>query len=192
MTELAKRSPVQVGAFEIEGFMLADGSYRMSQSQAAECIGLKRQNVSDFLRSKAIKRLLGEGFTCQISNAEEIEISAEMQSRGQSRFRAMPLEAVIAYWQWQSHRGNKIALSLCVALSLETLERRFDAAFGIDRSEKERDERLTNNLQTMERYLKAATDYEAEARYEVEYYRDSLRQLGYDPDDLPLPQDHDK
>ncbi len=43
--------------------MLPDGSYRMSQAQVAEAVDLSRRNVSDFLRSKAIKALLGEGYT---------------------------------------------------------------------------------------------------------------------------------
>jgi hypothetical protein len=189
MTELAQRATIQIGVFEVEGFMLPDGSYRMSQSQAAECVGLKPQNVSDFLRSKTIERLLGDGYTLQISGAEEVEISAENQSRGQSRFRAIPLEAVIAYWQWQSHRGNKTALNLCVALSLETLERRFDAAFGVERSEQDRDERLASTLEQMEGYLKGAMDYEVLAQAESQYLRNWITQMGYDPDDLPDPSD---
>ena len=189
MTELAQRATIQIGVFEVEGFMLPDGSYRMSQSQAAECVGLKPQNVSDFLRSKTIERLLGDGYTLQISGAEEVEISAENQSRGQSRFRAIPLEAVIAYWQWQSHRGNKTALNLCVALSLETLERRFDAAFGVERSEQDRDERLASTLEQMEGYLKGAMDYEVLAQADSQYLRNWITQMGYDPDDLPDPSD---
>jgi len=37
-----------------------------SPTQAAECVGLKVQNVSDFLHSKAVKALAGEGYTPQI------------------------------------------------------------------------------------------------------------------------------
>lgn len=44
----AVRALVQIGSIAVDGFMLPDGSYRMSQTQAAECVGLKVQNVSDF------------------------------------------------------------------------------------------------------------------------------------------------
>ena len=96
--------------------MLPDGSYRMSQTQAAECVGLKVQNVSDFLRSKAFKALAGEGYTSQIS---EIEPTGE-QLRGQARINALPLAVVRKYWLWQAHRGNKQALALVDVLMAGT------------------------------------------------------------------------
>ena len=42
----------------------------MAQTQAAECVELGIQNVSDFLRSKSFKALAGEGYTPQISEIE--------------------------------------------------------------------------------------------------------------------------
>jgi hypothetical protein len=113
----ATRTTVAIGALTVDAFMLPDGSYRMSQAQAAEAVGLSRQNVSDFLRSSAIKSLLGEGYTSPISGNEQIEIEPEGDKRGQSRFNSVPLEVVGAYWLWQSYRGNKTALALCMALN---------------------------------------------------------------------------
>ena len=124
----------------------------MSQTQAAESVGLSRRNVSDFLRSKSLKSLLGEGYTGTILEREEIEIQSDPdQSRGQSRFLAMPLEVVSAYWLWQAYRGNKKALSLCMVLILESLERRFDHVFGIERSESDRNQLLESRLRNLER-----------------------------------------
>lgn len=37
------------------------------QTQAAQCVGLKVQNISDFLRSKAFKSRAGKGYTPQIN-----------------------------------------------------------------------------------------------------------------------------
>lgn len=62
----ATRATVAIGALTVDAFMLPDGSYRMSQTQASEAVGLSRQNVSDFLRSNAIKTLLGEGYTLSL------------------------------------------------------------------------------------------------------------------------------
>jgi len=73
----AKRVTVEIGDLEVEGFQMPDGSYQMSQSSAAEAVGLGRQNVSDFLRSKAIKGLLGESYTGQISKAERNTLLAQ-------------------------------------------------------------------------------------------------------------------
>ena len=104
----ATRANVQIGSLEVEGFMLPDGAYRMSLTQTAESVGLGVQNASDFLRSKAIKGLLGFSYTPQTF---EIEPTSK-QLRGQSRIRGLPLEVVSAYWLWQSHRGNKQAKEL--------------------------------------------------------------------------------
>jgi hypothetical protein len=196
MTESIKatRASVQIGALEVDGFMLPDGSYRMSQTQAAEAVGLSRRNVSDFLRSNAIKALLGEGYTGTILEREEIEIEPEPGKRGQSRFMAMPLEIVSAYWQWQSHRGNKKALALCIALMTETLERRFDTAFGVTRTEQERNERLQERLQQLETELNRlgeAFAMDDQIRAERDYFERLLLQHGIDPWALPNTEDQD-
>jgi hypothetical protein len=160
--------------------MLPDSSYRMSQTQAAECVGLKVQNVSDFLRSKAFKALAGEGYTPQIS---EIEATGE-QLRGQSRINALPLAVVRKYWLWQAHRGNKQALAIVDALMAETLERRFDTAFGITRTEEERNELLSQRVQQLERDLQILGDTFAlddDIKRERDYFERLLRDNGIEP-----------
>lgn len=99
MTESVRavRASVQIGSLTVDGFMLSDGSYRMSQTRIAEAAGLSRRNVSDFLRSNALKSLLGEGYTSTIFEREEIEIESEPGSRGQSRFLSVPPEIASAY-----------------------------------------------------------------------------------------------
>ena len=187
----ATRAPIPIGSIQVDGFMLPDGSYRMSRTQTAECVGLGVQNASDFLRSKAIKTLLGEGYTPQKSERKEIEIEPEPGKRGASRFLPMSLDVVVAYWHWQSHRGNKKALALCMALATESLERRFDDAFGVTRTEQERDDLLSQRLQQLEQDLKGATDFEAAAQYELNYVRDWLKQKGLDPWELPGEEEID-
>lgn len=181
----ATRAPVQIGSQQIDGFMLPDGSYRMSQTIAAECVGLSERNARDFLRSKALKSLLGEGYTPAISS---VEIESSDQLRGQSRFNALPLEVVCAYWQWQAFRGNKQALSLCMALMLESLERRFDNAFGVTRTLDERQERLTSRVQQLENDLAELGEgfaLDDLLRRERDYFERLLRENGIDPWGLP-------
>jgi hypothetical protein len=86
---------------------------------------------------------LGEGYTNY--TPELIEIEPE-----QSRFNALPLEVATAYWINQCFQGNKQALALVMALATETLERRFDAAFNVVRTEQEPDERLQKRIQQPE------------------------------------------
>ena len=183
----AVRASVQIGSLTVDGFMLPDGAYRMSQTQAAECVGLKVQNVSDFLRSKAFKALAGEGYTPQISEIEPTE-----QVRGQSRINALPLAVVRKYWLWQAHRGNKQALALVDALMAETLERRFDEAFGVTRTERERNELLSQRAQELEQRvqeleedIRSAFWVDDLARIERDHYEWLLREYGIDPWGIP-------
>ncbi|WP_197278668.1 hypothetical protein [Pseudanabaena sp. 'Roaring Creek'] len=44
----AIRATVVIGALTVDAFMLPDGSYRMSQIQASESVGLSGRNVFDF------------------------------------------------------------------------------------------------------------------------------------------------
>ena len=176
----------QTLSFQLEpicSHRLPDGSYRMSQTQAAEAVGKSPVNALRFLRSNSIKALLGRDFTDY--TPDSIEIEPEPGKRGQSRFNALPLEIVTAYWINQCFQGNKSALALVMALATETLERRFDAAFGITRTEQERNERLSQHNQQLERDLKGALDLEAAAQYELNYVRDWLKQQGLDPWKLP-------
>ena len=179
MTESVKaaRSSVQLGDLTIDGFMLPDGSYRMSQTQAALCVGKPEINARRFLNSKGIKSLLGKGYT-----PDTIEIDSDQQSRGQGRFNALPLAVVTAYWFNQAAQSNQQAQSLVWALLTETLERRFDNAFGISRSEDDWNQRLSdrivaqleNDLNTVMAEADAAIDRER-------LLERQLRELGVEP-----------
>jgi len=139
---------ISLGDRTLEGYMLPSGQYCMSLLQAAEQIETSPQNATNFLRSKAIKSLLGEDYTDQ--EIENVQVVSQGQLRGGARIKAVPLEVVSAFWLWQAFRGNKKALALCMALLTETLEQRFDAAFGVQRGESERNQRLQAKLGTLE------------------------------------------
>ena len=178
----AIRANVQIGSIEIDGFMLPDGSYRMSQTQAAETIGKPEINARRFLDSRGIKSLLGQGYT-----PDSIEIDAE-QLRGQGRFNALPLEVVTAYWFYQATQGDKPALALVWALLTESLERRFDNAFNVTRTEQERDDRLTERIRQFERDLANLGEgfaIDENIRRERDFLEERLRSLGFDPWEMP-------
>ena len=48
---------VEIGFLTVYGFMSPDGSYRMNQTQAAECVEKSEINARLFLDSKALKSL---------------------------------------------------------------------------------------------------------------------------------------
>lgn len=182
----ATRATVTLGDLTIDGFMLPDGSYRMSQTQTAECVGKPEINARRFLSSKAIKALLGEGYT-----PDTVEIESDpAQLRGQSRFNALPLTVVTAFWFHQATQGNPQAIALTWAMLTETLERRFDNAFGVIRTEADRDKRLSAQMAQMESDLSAAfADADAAINRE-KLLEQQLRELGVEP--WSLPQDEDE
>jgi hypothetical protein len=182
----ATRASVQIGALEVDGFMLPDGSYRMSQAQVAQAVDKPPINALRFLESNALKSLLGEGYTDY--TPIQIEIEPEHGRRGQSRFNALPLEVATAYWINQCFQGNKQALALVMALATETLERRFDTAFGVTHTEQERNERLQERIRQLEtefNRLGEAFAMDDQIRSERDYFESLLLQHGIDPWALP-------
>lgn len=61
-------------------------------------------------------------------------------------------------------------MSLVWALLTETLEGRFDEAFGVTRTETERNEILSQRVQELEQDISEAFWVEDEARAECDYY----------------------
>jgi hypothetical protein len=164
--------------------MGSDGSYRISQTQVAEAAGLSRRNASDFLRSNALKSLLGEAKTSTIFEREEIEIESQPSSQGQSWFLSVPPEIASAYWLWQVHRGNKAALALCMAPIAESLERRFGQALGVTHT-RERNEILSQRVQPLERNIRETFRADDEARIERDYYEPDRAGNAIDPWRIP-------
>ncbi len=71
-----------------------------------------------------------------------------------------------------------------MGLMTETLERRFDSAFGITRTEEERNELLSQRVQQLQRDLeKLGNAYAAEdeVRRELDYCKRLLRENGIEP-----------
>lgn len=180
----ANRASIQISdALQVDGFMLPDGTYRMSQTQAAEAVGKPEINARRFLDSKTIKALMGEGYT-----PDTVEVDSTDQLRGQSRFNALPLGVVTAYWFHQATQGNKQAFALVWALLTESLERRFDRAFQVTRTEGERNQILSRRVQQLETDLdRLGEGYAVDdlLRQENEFLRRILDRYGIDPWELP-------
>jgi hypothetical protein len=132
--------------------MLPEGLYQTQPNTDSRVCGPEGPEHLRFLRSKAFQALADEGYTPQIAEIK----SADEQLRGQSRINALPLAVVRKYWLWKAHRENKPALALLEALMAETSEHRFDEAFGVIRTELERNELLSQRVQELERNISEA------------------------------------
>jgi len=195
-SQKATRATVILGSLEIDGFMLPDGSSRMSLSQTGELVEKQAQGVSNFLRSKFLKRLLGEdggisnflpaestqALTTEGYTPDQFAVNiGDEGSQGQTRIRGLPLEVVSLYWIWECYRGNRKAFVFVVALATESLRRRFDKAFGIERSEQEYDEIVDRRIQQLTQQLdKLGEAYAIEdtIRQERDLFLKQLRELG--------------
>ena len=74
----------------------------------------------------------------------------------------------------------------------ETLERRFDNAFGIERTEDERNERLLERVQQLQSDLDRLGEAYAiddDIRQERDYFEWLLREQGIDPYALPSDEE---
>lgn len=182
----AKRRPVNIGNIGVQGYQMPDGSYRMSQANAADAIEEPPVYALRFLQSKDSKALLGERYTDY--TPEQIEVESDPGKRGQTRINALPLDVVSAYWLYRSYRGNKKAFALCLALMTETLERRFDAAFGVSRTNEEYDQRLSDRVEQLQSDLDRLGEAFAESdilREENSRLKDQVRRLGEEPWQIP-------
>lgn len=83
----ATRSTVTIGSLVVDGFMLPDGTYRMSQAQAAEAIEEPPVYALRFLRSNDSKALLGEAYTDY--KPDPVEVENASNTRGQTRINAL-------------------------------------------------------------------------------------------------------
>ena len=178
MTESQKatRATIKIGSLEVEGFMLPDGSYRMSQAQVAECIGDDAIYARRFLKSRALKALQGGGYT-----PDTFEVEPTDQVRGQTRIQGWPLDIVYTYWVYRCSRGNKQSFSLVIALGSESLERRFDNAFGVQRSEEEYNTLLANRVQQLEQQAGEAFAAADDERRNADRLEQQLREAGIVP-----------
>jgi hypothetical protein len=63
----------------VDGFMLPDGSYRMSQAQVAQAVDKPPVNALRFLESKAFKSLLEKDYTDYTPEPIELESQSATQ-----------------------------------------------------------------------------------------------------------------
>lgn len=189
MSDHAKRAVIPIGSLRVDGFQMPSGDYWMSQASAAKAVNEPPVYALRFLRSKDAKALLRGDYTDY-----SIEVEDAAQERGRTRINALSLDIVSAYWLYRAHRGNKQALGLCLALMTETLERRFDAAFGVARRESERNAVLTQQSQKQERDLEALAETFAQddvQRQQIEILEQQIRDLGGEPWIYPPPENRE-
>lgn len=126
-----------MGDIPLDVFQLPDSSYKLSQTQLAEAVDKKRQSVSDFLGSKSPEALPFKDFTCQKGKVEGEKTTVNLVS----------VELASAYWVKEALTGNAKAIRILGACVAESIERRADKAFAIERKEEEYQEKMKARIE---------------------------------------------
>ena len=153
MTNKAIRATLQLSDQKLDVFQMPDSDYVYPQTDAFISIadeGYDTQQAAkryiEKTTSKQAQTLIPQGF----SRIVKVKIEGENQT-----FNAISQADVSNLWLLFAMDGNTKAVKLLAALAQEALERRADAAFGIQRSEEERNQRLASRTQgkVARRYL---------------------------------------
>ena len=91
--------------------------------------------MAQILESKEAQALAGQGL--DLSHFSPIKFNSSV-----GKHLGYTLAQVMFVWQYEAFKGNQKAFALVMACGVESLERRFDTAFGILRTEEERNERF--------------------------------------------------
>jgi hypothetical protein len=148
-TTKAIRATIKLGGIELDVFQLPDGSYRYSKTDIEASLGYEptRRAYRDFLKSKDAKAL----------KAKELSGGNTTLKYMSKTYTLVTQEEVTLFWGFQAQNGNQEAFALIMSCVSEALERRADNAFGILRSEQERNawfsQRMSSKL-----YRRAFTD----------------------------------
>lgn len=134
---LAERATIYLGNIPLEVFMLPDGQYVLSQTQVAEAVGKTKVSFGDFLASKSPEALPYKGF-----RGKKTSIKGN-----NAQINIIPVDLAVAYWTKEAIVGNVTAARLLGACAAESIERRADSAFGVQRAEEERQELLRIRLE---------------------------------------------
>ena len=136
----AERTSIDIAGTPIDGLMLSTGELRGNKSQAAEAIGENRMSVTRFLKSHVTESECQTPVTLTLQGKTHV---TKVRIEGYSKLvDALTLDLMSAYWLSKAIAGNVQAQALCYALATETLERRFNRAFGVAATEEEYDEKL--------------------------------------------------
>jgi len=153
-TMKAQRATIAIAAdIEINAYLIPDGRIRLAGRNVTDAIEEPANSLLRIMGVKTLKALPS-------ADSSLLQIKADT---GES-VTPVSIDDAIAYWTKMAIKGNQRAATLIGALAAESIERRADRAFGIQRTEEERDLRLATRLST---------------RKDFRWLTDALKQHGF-------------
>jgi hypothetical protein len=163
----ATRAEFDIAGIPVAGLMMPDGSYRMSDTDIAAAIDEAANSLSHIRRNKTFKALISEGSPLS-QKPEKLSVQGN-----NAKLNCSTIEFAAAYWVLRSKDNNK-AFALATALVTESIQRRFDRAFGQHVTEAEYDASLRLRLERLNA-RRGWTDVVKDRMLELGYYNDSER-----------------
>lgn len=128
----ASRTTIFLGEIPIEVYQLPDGQYRLSGRNVTDAIAEANNTLIRFYGVKSLKDLPS-------ADLERYKINPGKEG---SPFEPVSIKDASLFWHGMSKKGNITADQITQAALIESIERRADAAFGVQRTEEERNIRF--------------------------------------------------
>jgi len=126
----AERATILLGDIPIEVYQLPDGSYALSRKDVFQSVQVEMKNYPRFLVSSGL-----EALPCMALDLPQF-------SDNGGAVKPLSISQAGIIWNHLACDGNIGAKALTQAALIEAIERRADAAFGVQRSEEERNQRF--------------------------------------------------
>lgn len=130
LTQKAVRATIVLGDIELDCLQYPDGSYHFYSNQLEHQLNIRARNQTG---KKYLQPLL-DGNSKRVTSAK-VEGS-------QSMLKAYSIDLATQAIAIYASLGNQKCMAVAIACMAEALERRADAAFGVKRTEEERNQRL--------------------------------------------------
>ena len=165
----AQREKIDIAGIEIFGYLLPDNTYALSGRNVTDAIEVQHKSLVEKFRVKSLKSLPHNDSSL-----------GEVRAVTGEKFIPVSIEDAVEYWYLMSMDGNKRAAALLRALAIESIERRFDRAFGKVVTEQERDLKLAERyrrLQTRRDWTDVIKDIqETQGYYKTKMGNDEFRE----------------
>jgi hypothetical protein len=134
MTIKAVRATIKLGNIELDVLQFPDGTYHFFINQLNEVLAIK---ASDSTGKKYLQPLIDK---------DPNRVNTAHIEGIKSNLKTLSMDLVSEAIQIYAGLGNSKCLAVAIACMSEALERRADSAFGVQRSEDERNNRLAARL----------------------------------------------
>lgn len=135
----AQREKIDIAGIEVFGYLLPDNTYALSGRNVTDAISEEHKSLTRQMNVKSLKDL----------PHHDLSLGQIKSITGES-FIPVHIEDAVEYWYLMSVKGNKKASALLKALAIESIERRFDRAFGKVVTEQERDLKLAERYRRLQ------------------------------------------